>query len=134
MLSAGCRPSIHPKSQCHAEYFCETKKYRGATLRFGALGMTVCLLSACTSLEERQKNAEETLGGLHESATEVVTSGVEQVEGAIEAGKGMIEGVTETFEQLNQRIESVKQGIETLQQGRELIQKGLSGGEEESVE
>ena len=99
------------------------------------------LLTACSSVEERQARVLNIVGGLSGAESEVLDhlpSNLEEAKGQV---RGVVERVNEGVGSIHQRIQKVQAGFQSFQKGLEAFQDAkehLEGGlgveREEAVE
>lgn len=93
------------------------------------------LLSACSSIEDRQARVRGVLDEGASTASGVVSIVERQwhalwavVSGVITFGQDTAANVQQTVQEVEHRVQKVQKGVEKIQEGRELLEEGLQGG------
>ena len=105
--------------------FRRNRLFSSGSLFLLTLMVVSILLVGCSSVDEQRAGLGEFIGGLKQTASNVVAGAVDQLRGVVNTGKALVGSVQEGIDDVKRRADAVQSGVEKIAEGKKLIKEGL---------
>lgn len=95
--------------------------------RLVLIAPALILLTACSSVAERQENVLNLLDEAQDTASGTVQEVMGGINDVLQKGKTITDGVTDMVDDAKRRIDQVQSGVNMMLDGKEMIEGGVKG-------